>query len=161
MQKITTSLWFEDAAEEATLHYTSIFDNSEIVSISRFGAGGPLPAGTVMTVKFRLEGQDFLALNGGPHARFNEAISLLVSCETQEEVDRLWDRLSEGGEPGRCGWLKDRYGLSWQIIPSVLPQLLHDPDPARAQSALLAMLEMGRIDIARLREAQAGAVAAG
>ena len=159
MQKIITYLWFDNQAEEAARYYTSIFGNSKILSISRYPEGGPAPAGQVMNVKFQLEGQEFLALNGGPHFPFTEAISLLVNCEGQAEVDALWDRLSEGGEPGRCGWLKDRYGLSWQIIPTALVELIGDADPGRSQRAVQAMLGMGRIDIDQLREA-AGAVAA-
>lgn len=159
MQKIITYLWFDSQAEEAAQFYTSLFDDSRIVTVARYGEGGPGPAGRVMTVKFELDGQEFLALNGGPHFRFNEAISLLVNCESQEEVDELWAKLTEGGEPSRCGWLKDRYGLSWQIIPTALPELLTDPDPTRAQRAMRAMLGMQKIEIDELRRAADGVVA--
>jgi predicted 3-demethylubiquinone-9 3-methyltransferase (glyoxalase superfamily) len=158
MQKIITFLWFDSQAEEAAQFYTSLFDDSRIVSVARYGEGGPGPAGRAMTVKVELAGQEFLALNGGPHFRFNEAISLLVDCESQEEVDELWAKLTEGGEPSRCGWLKDRYGLSWQIIPTALPELLTDPDPARAQRAMQAMLGMQKIEIDELRRAAGGVV---
>ena len=130
-----------------------------LVSVARYGEAGPGPAGSAMTVEFELAGQEFLALNGGPHFRFNEAISLLVNCETQDEVDELWTKLTEGGEPSRCGWLKDRYGLSWQIIPTALPELLADPDPARAGRAMQAMLGMQKIEIAELRRAADGVAA--
>jgi predicted 3-demethylubiquinone-9 3-methyltransferase (glyoxalase superfamily) len=153
MQKIITYLWFDSQAEEAARFYTSLFDDARIVTVSRYGEAGPGPAGSAMTVKFELAGQEFLALNGGPHFRFSEAISLLVNCESQDEVDALWAKLTEGGEPSRCGWLKDRYGLSWQIIPTALPELLADPDPARARRAMQAMLGMQKIDIAELRRA--------
>jgi predicted 3-demethylubiquinone-9 3-methyltransferase (glyoxalase superfamily) len=160
MQKITTHLWFAHQAEEAATFYTSVFNNSKILDVSRYGAGAPLPEGTVMTVSFQLEGQQFIALNGGPHQPFNDAISLLVNCESQQEVDELWERLSDGGEEGPCGWLKDRYGLSWQIIPGVLSQLLTDPDPAKAQRVMQAMLAMKKIDIAELRRRARPGVAA-
>jgi predicted 3-demethylubiquinone-9 3-methyltransferase (glyoxalase superfamily) len=150
MQKITPFLWFDDCAEEAANFYTSIFPDSEILGISRQGNG------TVMTVSFRLRDQEFTALNGGPAFNFTEAISFFVSCETQEEVDELWEKLSDGGGEGQCGWLKDRYGVSWQIIPTALGEALGDPDPARAQRALNAMLQMGKIDINRLNEAREG-----
>jgi predicted 3-demethylubiquinone-9 3-methyltransferase (glyoxalase superfamily) len=159
MQKITTYLWFDHQAEEAATFYTSLFANSEIVEVSRYGDAGPGPKGQAMTVKFKLAGQEFLALNGGPHFSFTEAISLLVDCEDQQEVDRLWQRLSEGGEPGQCGWVKDRYGLSWQIIPRALVELLADPDPVKAKGAMEAMLGMQKIDIARLRQAAEDAAA--
>ena len=150
MQKITPFLWFDDCAEEAANFYTSIFPDSEILGISRQGNG------TVMTVSFRLRDQEFTALNGGPAFNFTEAISFFVRCETQEEVDELWEKLSDGGGEGQCGWLKDRYGVSWQIIPTALGEALGDPDPARAQRALNAMLQMGKIDINRLNEAREG-----
>lgn len=156
MQRITPYLWFESQAEEAANHYISIFKNSRIVDVQRYGEGAPLPAGTVMMVTFELEGQRFMALNGGPHATFNEAISFYVSCQTQDEVDQLWHRLSDGGEEGPCGWLKDRYGLSWQIIPDVLPELLTDSDPEKAGRAMQAMFGMKKIDIQGLRDAHAG-----
>jgi predicted 3-demethylubiquinone-9 3-methyltransferase (glyoxalase superfamily) len=154
-QKITPNLWFDTEAEEAASFYTSIFDTSRIVKVMRYGEAGPRPAGMVMTVTFELEGQEFTALNGGPEFKFNEAISLLVNCESQEEVDELWKRLSEGGEEGPCGWLKDRFGVSWQIIPTILDEMLQDDDPARADRVMEAMLQMGKIDIAGLERAYA------
>ena len=154
-QKITPNLWFDTEAEEAANFYTSIFDTSRIVKVMRYGEAGPRPAGMVMTVTFELEGQEFTALNGGPEFKFNEAISLLVNCESQEEVDELWKRLSEGGEEGPCGWLKDRFGVSWQIIPTILDEMLQDDDPARADRVMEAMLQMGKIDIAGLERAYA------
>jgi predicted 3-demethylubiquinone-9 3-methyltransferase (glyoxalase superfamily) len=156
MQKIITWLWFDNQAEEAAAFYTSLFDDSCLLTVSRYGDAGPGPAGSAMVVKFELAGQQFLALNGGPHFRFTEAISLLVNCDTQEEVDELWAKLTEGGEPSQCGWLKDRYGLSWQVIPTALPVLLSDPEPARAQRAMQEMLGMQKIDIAALRRAVEG-----
>jgi len=155
MQKITPCLWFDTEAEEAAHFYTSIFKNSRIVDISRYGEAGPRPAGMVMTAAFELDGQEFTALNGGPDFKFNEAVSFQVSCETQEEVDEFWNRLTEGGEPGPCGWLKDKYGVSWQIIPTALNELLSDPDPEKSQRAMKAMLEMSKIDIEALRRAVA------
>ncbi len=145
-QKITTFLWFDDNAEEAINHYVSIFKNSKIVSIARNG-------GKVFSATFELEGQRFMTLNGGPLFKFTEAISLFVNCETQEEVDDLWEKLSAGGEKSRCGWLKDKFGLSWQIIPSALGEMLHDKDAAKAKRVLEAMLQMDKIDIQRLRQA--------
>ena len=153
MQKITTFLTFNDQAEEAVKFYVSIFKNSQIVSMSRYGAGGPGPAGSVMSANFRLEGQEFVALNGGPEFTFADGISLFVYCETQEEVDELWEKLSAGGEKGPCGWLKDKYGVSWQIVPSILGQLLGDKDPRKAQNVMQAMLQMTKIDIAALKRA--------
>ena len=153
MQKITPFLWFDTQAEEAAKHYVSIFKNSKIVGVTRYGDAGPGPRGSVMTVTFSLGGQEFIALNGGPHFKFTEAISLSVDCKTQEEVDELWRRLSEGGEEGQCGWLKDRYGLSWQINPTILGEMLADPDPRKAKRVMEAMLEMKKIDIARLKQA--------
>ncbi len=153
MQKITTFLWFDDNAEEAANYYVSIFKNSKIVSLSRYGEAGPRPAGTVMVVDFQLDGQEFMALNGGPEYKFTEALSLYVTCETQEEVDRYWKQLSAGGEEGPCGWLKDKFGLSWQIVPKALVELLGDPDRAKAQRVMRAMLQMKKIDIAGLRRA--------
>ncbi len=153
MQKITPFLWFDHQAEEAANFYASIFNNSKIMDIARYGEAGPGPKGTVMTVTFQLEGQAFTALNGGPEFKFTEAISFFVNCETQEEVDRLWDKLSEGGEKGQCGWLKDKYGVSWQIVPTALGRLLRDPDPRKSQNVLQAMLQMTKIDIAALQRA--------
>ncbi len=155
MQKITPNLWFDTEAEEAANFYTSIFKDSQVVSVARYGEAGPRPAEMVMTVTFQLAGQEFTALNGGPDFKFNEAISLLVDCESQEEVDELWDKLSEGGEKGPCGWLKDKFGLSWQIIPTVLGELLTDEDSDRANSVMKAMLQMSKIDIAALEKAHA------
>ena len=153
MQKITPFLWFDDKAEEAAKFYVSIFKNSKIGSIARYGEEGPGPKGSVMTVAFQLEGQEFVALNGGPLFKFTEAISFVVNCETQEEVDRFWEKLSEGGEKSRCGWLKDRFGLSWQVVPTVLSELLQDKDPEKAKRVMQAMLQMDKIDIARLKQA--------
>ena len=153
MQKITPFLWFDDQAEEAVNYYTSIFKNSKIGSIARYGEGTPKPAGTVMTVTFQLEGQEFVALNGGPEFTFTPAISFFVNCQTQVEVDDLWEKLSAGGEEGQCGWLKDKYGISWQIVPTILGQLLQDKDEAKSQSVLNAMLQMRKIDIAKLKQA--------
>ncbi len=153
MQKITTFITFNDQAEEAVNLYVSVFKNSRILSMNRYGEGGPGPKGSVMSASFVLEGQEFTALNGGPTFTFGEGISLFVSCETQAEVDELWDKLSEGGEKGPCGWLKDKFGVSWQIIPSALGQLLGDPDPAKAARVMQAMLKMTKIDIAGLRRA--------
>ena len=156
MQKIVPFLWFDDQAEEAMNHYVSIFPDSKVLSVRRYGDAGPGPKGTVMTAGFQLAGQEFMALNGGPHFKFTEAISLFVNCETQEEVDELWRKLSEGGQPGQCGWLKDRYGLSWQIVPTALAAMLEDPDPERANRAMAAMLKMGKIEIAELQKAAEG-----
>ena len=153
MQKITPFLWFNGQAEEAANLYTSLFNNSKIGSIARYGEAGPGPKGTVMSVTFQLNGQEFIALNGGPQFTFSPAISFLVSCETQEEVDRLWEKLSEGGRKDRCGWLQDKYGLSWQIVPSVLGTMLHDKDPEKSRKVMKAMLQMDKIDIARLEQA--------
>jgi predicted 3-demethylubiquinone-9 3-methyltransferase (glyoxalase superfamily) len=155
-QKITTFLWFDNQAEEAVGLYTSVFDDSRVVDVQRYGAAGPGPAGTVMTMAFELAGQRFTALNGGPQFPFTEAISLSVDCETQEEVDRYWTRLSEGGEEDPCGWLKDRFGLSWQINPRQLGELLGDPDPVKSQRVMEAMLGMKKIDIQGLLDAYAG-----
>ena len=154
MHKITPFLTFNDQAEEAMNFYVSIFRNSKILSVSRYGEGGPGPKGAVMTGTFELDGQEFMALNGGPSFTFSEGISLFVNCETQEEVDELWDKLSEGGEKGPCGWLKDKFGVSWQIIPSALGEMLSDPDPAKAQRAMQAMLQMSKIDIQKLKDAR-------
>lgn len=154
MQKITPFLWFDTQAEAAANHYVSIFDNSRVVNITRYGDAGPGPKGSVMTVVFELDGQQFTALNGGPQFKFTEAISFSVPCKTQEEVDKFWDKLSEGGEQGPCGWLKDKYGLSWQINPTVLGELLNDPDPGKSKRVMEAMLKMKKIDIAGLRKAR-------
>ena len=153
MPGITPNLWFDLESEEAAQFYVSIFPNSEITKISHYGAAGPRPAGTVLTVDFSLDGQRFTAINGGPQFTFNEALSLLVGCADQDEVDYYWSRLAEGGEEGPCGWLKDRYGVSWQVVPVVLEQLLTDPDAARAQRAMTAMLGMRKIDVAALSAA--------
>jgi predicted 3-demethylubiquinone-9 3-methyltransferase (glyoxalase superfamily) len=152
-QKIKTFLWFNGNAEEAVNHYISIFKNSKILSTSRYGEAGPGPKGTVMVMTFQLEGQQFIALNGGPQYKFTEAISLLVDCDTQKEVDALWSKLSAGGEEGPCGWLKDKFGLSWQIVPSTLGKLLQDKDPQKSKRVMEAMLQMKKLDIARLERA--------
>ena len=153
MQKITPFLWFDGKAEEAMNFYTSIFKNSRIGSVTRYGEEGPGPKGAVMSATFQLNGQEFIALNGGPQFTFSPAISFLVSCETQQEVDELWEKLSEGGERQRCGWLRDKFGLSWQIIPSILSVLLHDKDPKKSKRVIKAMLQMDKIDIAALKRA--------
>jgi predicted 3-demethylubiquinone-9 3-methyltransferase (glyoxalase superfamily) len=152
-QKITTFLWFDGNAEDAAKHYTSIFKNSKVLEVIRYGDAVPGPKGSVMIVRFQLEGQEFIGLNGGPQFKFTEAISLAVTCETQTEVDELWSRLSAGGEEGQCGWLKDRFGLSWQIVPAALPELIRDPDPARSNRVVQAMMQMKKIDIGQLRRA--------
>ena len=156
MQKINPFLWFDGNAEEAAKFYTSIFKNSKIHTISRYGDAGPGPKGTAMVVTFELEGQQFLALNGGPQFKFTPALSLFVNCETQQEVDELWEKLSEGGRKDRCGWLQDKYGVSWQIIPTTLGQLMADPDPKKSSRVMQAMLQMDKIDIARLQQAYQG-----
>ncbi|NUP66384.1 MAG: VOC family protein [Nonomuraea sp.] len=156
MQKITTYLWFDNQAEEAAEFYTSLFEGSRVLDVQRYGEGGPGPAGQAMMVTFELAGQRFLALNGGPRYTFTEAISLYVDCTTQEEVDDLWTKLTEGGEESQCGWLKDRYGLSWQIVPRALQELMSVPDPAAAQRVVQAMLGMQKIDIRGLEEAAKG-----
>ena len=153
MQKISPCLWFDTEGEEAANFYTSLFPNSRILEVARYGSAGPRPEGTVMTVSFELDGQEFLALNGGPDFTFNEAISFQVSCETQEDVDRYWSSLSEGGEEGPCGWLKDRFGLSWQIVPTRLTELLGDPDRDKSQRVMQAMLGMKKIEIPELERA--------
>ncbi len=153
MQKITPFLWFDGKAEEAVNFYASVFKNSTVGRITRCGDAGPGPKGSVMSATFQLDGQQFIALNGGPHFKFTPAISFFVNCETQEEVDELWEKLSEGGTKERCGWLKDKYGLSWQIIPSILGKLMGDKDAERARRVMQAMLQMGKIEIARLQEA--------
>jgi predicted 3-demethylubiquinone-9 3-methyltransferase (glyoxalase superfamily) len=156
MPEITPFLWFDGRAEEAAQLYTSIFANSRILNVSHYGEAGPGEPGSVMTVQFELEGQRFTALNGGPNYTFTEAVSFAVSCETQEEVDHFWSALSAGGEEGPCGWLKDRFGLSWQIVPEALPRLLTDPDREKAGRAMQAMLGMKKIEIAELERAAAG-----
>ena len=153
MSKITPFLWYDDQAEEAMHFYVSIFKNSKIGSVTRTGDEGPGTKGKVMMTTFQLDGQEFFALNGGPHHQFTEAISFFVNCETQQEVDELWEKLSAGGEKGRCGWLKEKYGLSWQIIPSVLGELLQDKDAEKANRVMQAMLQMSKIDIRALRQA--------
>ena len=151
MQKITPFLWFDGRAEEAMNFYTSIFKNSKVGRVTRYGEGGPGPKGAVMSASFQIEGQEFIALNGGPQYKFTPAISLFVNCESQHEVDELWEKLSEGGEKGRCGWLTDKFGLSWQMIPSVLGQLMGDKDHAKAGRVVHAMLQMSKLDIAQLK----------
>jgi len=157
MQKITPFLWFSDNAEEAVRFYVSIFKNSKIGKIARYGEAGEKvagrPAGSVMTVEFQLEGEDFVALNGGPMFKFTEAISFVVNCETQEEVDYYWRKLSTGGKEVQCGWLKDKFDLSWQIVPTILPELLSDKDAAKSQRVMQAMLEMVKLDIKKLKQA--------
>jgi predicted 3-demethylubiquinone-9 3-methyltransferase (glyoxalase superfamily) len=154
MQKIVTFLWFDDQAEEAAKFYVSIFKHSRIGEVRRYTEGSPGPVGKVMTANFELDGQEFIALNGGPEFRFTEAISLFVNCETQAEVDELWDKLSEGGDESQCGWLKDKYGLSWQIVPTALGKMLGDNDPQKAKRVMQAMLQMRKIDIAQLERAR-------
>jgi predicted 3-demethylubiquinone-9 3-methyltransferase (glyoxalase superfamily) len=153
VQKITPFLWFDNQAEEAVNFYVSLFKNSKINSVKRYGDAGPGPKGSVMIVTFQLEGQDFIALNGGPTFKFTPALSLYVDCVTQEEVDQLWEKLSEGGRKDRCGWLQDKYGLSWQIVPRALQQLMSDPDPKKSASVMQAMLQMDKIDIEALKRA--------
>ena len=153
MQKITPFLWFNGNAEEAAALYTSLFKNSRIGNIARYGEAGPGAKGSVMSVTFELDGQEFIALNGGPQFTFTPAVSFLVSCETQDEVDRLWEKLCEGGRPNRCGWLQDKFGLSWQIVPSVLGRMLHDKDPEKSKRVMQAMLQMDKLDIAGLEHA--------
>jgi predicted 3-demethylubiquinone-9 3-methyltransferase (glyoxalase superfamily) len=157
MKGITPCLWFDTEGEEAANFYTSVFPNSRIVEVARYGSAGPRPEGTVMTVSFELDGREFVALNGGPEFTFNESISFQVNCETQEEVDTYWSTLSEGGEEGPCGWLKDKYGMSWQIVPIVLPELLRDPDREKSQRVMRAMLSMKKIEIDALERAAAAA----
>jgi predicted 3-demethylubiquinone-9 3-methyltransferase (glyoxalase superfamily) len=157
MQKITPCLWFDTEGEEAAEFYTSVFPNSRIVEVTRYGSAGPRTEGTVMTVNFELDGQTFIALNGGPDFKFNEAISLEVICEDQDEVDSYWNALTEGGEEGPCGWLKDKYGVSWQIVPRVMYVLISDPDQEKSQRAMAAMLQMGKIEIDELEQAVAAA----
>jgi predicted 3-demethylubiquinone-9 3-methyltransferase (glyoxalase superfamily) len=156
MQKITPFLWFDNQAEEAMNFYVSIFKNSKIVSVSRYGDAGPGPKGSVMTATFQLDGQEFIALNGGPHFKFTEAISLFVKCQTQHEVDDFWEKLSQGGQKSQCGWLKDKFGLSWQIVPTILGELLGDKDREKSKRVMQAMLQMTKIDIKGLKRASEG-----
>lgn len=155
-QKITPFLWFDDKAEEAANFYVSIFKNSHVGRVTRYGDAGPGPKGTVMSVVFQLEGQEFFALNGGPQFTFTPAISFFVTCETQQEVDELWEKLSAGGRKDRCGWLQDKYGLSWQVVPSALGRMLGDKDPKKAQRVMTAMMQMDKIDIKGLQQAYDG-----
>ena len=155
MQKITPFLWFDTQAEEAMHFYVSIFRNSSVLAVNRYGESGPGPKGTVMTARFVLDGQEFVALNGGPVYHFTPAISFVVDCGTQEEVDALWSKLSAGGQEGQCAWLTDKFGLSWQIVPRILIQLISDPDPVKAQRVMAAMLQMKKIDIAAVQRAHA------
>jgi len=156
MQKITPFLWFDTQAEEAMNFYVSIFKNSRVLGCSRYGEAGPGPAGTVMVATFELDGQEFTALNGGPQFKFTEAISFVVRCETQAEIDEMWEKLSEGGQTSQCGWLKDKFGLSWQVIPPMLSGLMQDKDPEKAKRVMQAMLKMTKIDIAALERAYEG-----
>jgi predicted 3-demethylubiquinone-9 3-methyltransferase (glyoxalase superfamily) len=156
MQKITPFLWFDGKAEEAMKFYVSIFKNSKIGRVSRYGDAGPGPKGTVMSATFQLEGQEFIALNGGPQFKFTPAISFFVNCETQEEVDELWEKLSNGGRKDRCGWLQDKYGLSWQIIPAALGKMLQDEDREKSARVMTAMLQMDKIDVKKLKQAYDG-----
>ena len=157
MQKLTPCLWFDTEGEGAARFYTSLFPNSRIVETAYYGSAGPRDEGTVMTVEFELDGQRFIALNGGPNFTFNEAISFQIDCENQEEVDEYWEKLGEGGEHGPCGWLKDKFGVSWQIVPRVLPQLLSDPDREKSQRVMAAMMQMGKLEIPELERAAAQA----
>ena len=156
MQKIIPFLWFDGKAEEAANFYVSLFKHSRIVNISRYGNAGPGPKGTAMSATFELAGQRFIALNAGPQFKFSEAISFFINCETQQEVDDLWEKLSAGGEKSKCGWLKDKYGLSWQVIPTVLGEMLRDKDPQKSQRVMQAMLQMDKIDISLLKQAYEG-----
>jgi predicted 3-demethylubiquinone-9 3-methyltransferase (glyoxalase superfamily) len=153
MQKISPFLWFDNQAEDAANFYVSIFKNSKVLNVSRYGEVGPGPKGSVMTVTFQLEGQNFTGLNGGPHFKFSPAISFFVNCQTQQEVDELWDKLSEGGEIQQCGWLQDKYGVSWQIVPTILGELLQSKDPKKSNRVMQAMLGMRKLDIATLKRA--------
>lgn len=153
MQKITPFLWYDDKAEEAMNFYVSIFKNSKVLGATRYGEAGPGPKGTVMAVEFQLEGQKFVAINGGPHFKFTEAISFVVNCETQEEVDYFWGKLSEGGAESQCGWLKDKYGLSWQVVPTISIEMLQDKDAEKSQRVMKAILQMKKIDIETLKQA--------
>lgn len=156
MKKITPFLWFDNNAEEAMNYYISIFKNSKVLTVTHYKEGGPMPAGTVMTAAFELDGQEFVALNGGPLYKFTEAVSFSINCDTQQEIDHYWDKLSKGGETQMCGWLKDKFGLSWQVVPTKLGQYFDDKDPARAQRVMKAMLKMQKFDIRKLEEAYEG-----
>lgn len=153
MQKITPFLWFDTQAEEAMNFYVSIFKNSKVLKVARYGDAGPGPKGSVMTASFQLDGQNFVALNGGPHFKFTEAISFVINCKNQEEVDYYWEKLTEGGEESMCGWLKDKYGLSWQVVPTALEELFSLKDPAKVNKAMQAMLKMRKLDIKTLKQA--------
>jgi predicted 3-demethylubiquinone-9 3-methyltransferase (glyoxalase superfamily) len=155
-QKITPNLWFDTEAEEAAAFYISVFPNSRIVNVARYTEAGPRPAGMVMTIEFDLDGQRFIGINGGPQFTFDEAVSFQINCTTQDDVDYYWERLSEGGEEGPCGWLKDKYGLSWQVTPTGMDELFADPDPQKAERAMKAMLGMSKLDLAALRSAAEG-----
>jgi predicted 3-demethylubiquinone-9 3-methyltransferase (glyoxalase superfamily) len=156
MQKITPFLWFDNNAEEATNFYVSTFKNSKALTVTRYGDAGPGPKGTVMTAEFELDGVKFVALNGGPQFKFTEAISLVVNCETQEEVDYFWEKLSAGGEKSRCGWLKDKFGLSWQVTPTIMAELIGDKDPEKSKRVMQAMMQMDKLEIEPLKRAHAG-----
>jgi predicted 3-demethylubiquinone-9 3-methyltransferase (glyoxalase superfamily) len=155
-QRITPFLWFDANAEQAANFYVSIFKNSKILEVARYGEAGPGPKGSVMTVQFQLDDQEFIALNGGPRFKFTEAISLVVSCETQKEVDEYWSKLTAGGQESQCGWLKDKFGLSWQVVPRALTRMLEDKDPEKSKRVMQAMLQMKKIDVARLEQAYRG-----
>ncbi|MBI5679622.1 MAG: VOC family protein [Methanobacterium sp.] len=156
MQKITPFLWFDNQAEEAMNFYISIFKNSEVVNVTRYGVGGPVPEGTVMTAKFMIEGQEFVALNGGPQFKFTEAISFVVNCKTQEEIDYYWDKLSEEGEEQGPGWVKDKYGVSWQVVPIIFTEMVNNKDPVKSQRVMAAMMQMTKLDIKTLKKAYNG-----
>jgi predicted 3-demethylubiquinone-9 3-methyltransferase (glyoxalase superfamily) len=156
MEKITPFLWFDTQAEEAMNFYISIFPNSKVLQVTHYGDTGPGPKGTVMTAKFQLNGQEFVALNGGPSFKFTEAISFVVNCETQEEIDEYWEKLSAGGEKSQCGWLKDKYGLSWQIVPAALGEMFKDKDGSKADRVMKALMEMDKLEIKKLKEAYDG-----
>lgn len=155
-QKITPFLWFDTQAEDAANFYTSVFKNSKVGKVVRYGDAGPGPKGTVLTVSFQLDGQEFIALNGGPQFQFTEAVSFVINCASQEEVDHYWNKLTEGGQESQCGWLKDKFGLSWQVVPTILTELLADKDPAKANRVMQAMLQMKKIDISVLQRAYEG-----
>jgi len=159
MPKIIPNLWFDTQAEEAAAFYTTVFPNSRVVNVTRYTEAGPRPAGMVMSVEFELDGQRFVGINGGPDFTFTEAVSFQIDCKDQDDVDYYWQRLGDGGQEGPCGWLKDRYGLSWQVVPEGMDELFADPDRSRAQRAMTAMLEMGKLDIAALRAAADGVTA--
>ena len=161
MEKIIPFLWYNDQAEEAAKFYTSVFKNSKLGTVTRYGSEGPGPSGQVMTAVFELNGQEFIALNGGPQFKFTEAVSFVVNCETQEEIDYYWDRLSEGGKKSRCGWLKDKFGLSWQVVPAIIGKLFSDSDAEKSKRVMRAMMQMDKLDIAVLKNAQEATVGAG